>query len=191
MENTNLLFWGKSRYWWSVLLPGLLLIPCGCWLLFSPAIGYLTITTILLWMLILVGIVQIIVAFTSSRSLPSWGWWLGGGLLDIFLGFMMLGNVNLSAMILPYFFAFVFLYKGVATLLSALISKTNHKSWWLYFINGLLHFILAILFFISPFSAAIAIDLLFGIAFIYWGISLVFFSFDLKPSSTEQVTEEI
>lgn len=185
MDNINKFFWGKTKYWWTILLPGILLIPCGCWFLFAPTIGYFTITTVLLWMLILVGVVQLIITFNTSRHTPGWGWWLAGGIIDIFIGFMMLGNIGFSAMILPYFFAFVFLYKGVASLISAFVSMAHHHTWWLYLINGLLQIIIAALFFISPFSAMVAIDLLIGISFIYWGISLIFWAFDLRPTGNE------
>ena len=119
MENIEKIFWDKTPYWWIVLIPGILFIPCGCWFLFSPSVGYFTITTILLWMLILSGIAQLIIAFNTTRNAQGWGWWIAGGIIDIFVGFMMLSNIGFSAMILPYFFAFVFLYKGVSNLVSA------------------------------------------------------------------------
>ena len=31
----------------------------------------------------------------------------------------------------------------------------------------------------------VAIDLLIGISFIYWGISLIFWAFDLRPTGNE------
>ena len=185
METTDKFFWGKTRYWWIVLLSGLLLIPCGCWLLFAPEVGYYTVTTILLWLLITTGIMQLIIAFNLPQKAIGWGWWIAGGIIDIFIGFMMLGNIGLSTMILPYFFAFIFLYKGVSYLISAFSSMSHHHSWWLYLINGLLQIILSILFFLSPISAIIAIDFLMGISFIYWGISLIFFAMDLRPSNHE------
>ena len=107
MDTIDYIFWGKSKYWWIILIPGILLIPCGCWFLFSPSVGYLTITTILLWMLILIGITQLLIAFNMARHHIGWGWWLAGGILDLFIGFIMLGNIAVSALMLPYFFAFV------------------------------------------------------------------------------------
>lgn len=193
MESVNNYFWGKSKYWWTILLPGILLIPCGCWFLFSPSIGYFTITTILLWLLILTGFIQLIIAFNTSRHTAGWGWWIAGGIIDIFLGFMMLGNIGFSAMILPYFFAFIFLYKGVANVISAFVSMTHRKSWWIYLVNGLLLIVMAALFFVAPVSAMITIDFLIGIAFIYWGLYLVLFSLDLRPEASHEsalATEE-
>lgn len=183
MENIENLILSKTRYWWLLLIPGILLIPCGCWFLFSPTVGYFTITTTLLWMLIITGIVQLIIAFNIPHKSHGWGWWLAGGIIDIFIGFMMLGNISFSAMILPYFFAFIFLYKGVNNIVSAFTAMSIHYSKWLYLINGLLLLIMATLFFLSPFSAMIAIDFLIGVSFIYWGLSLIFYAFDLRPDT--------
>ncbi len=186
METIEKILWSKSRYWWIVLLPSIILIPCGCWFLFTPTIGYFTITITLLWMLILIGITQLIIAFNTSRHSHRWGWWLAGGIIDVFIGFMMLNNISFSAMILPYFFAFTFLFKGVSNIVSSFTSMSYQKSWWLYLINGLLQTILSALFFLSPFSAMIAIDFLIGVSFIYWGISLIFLSIDLRPDNSKE-----
>ena len=138
MKTLEQTLWSKSRYWWIVLLPGIILIPCGCWFLFSPTVGYFTITTTLLWILILIGITQLIIAFNTSRQSHRWGWWLAGGIIDVFIGIMMLNNISFSAMILPYFFAFTFLFKGVINVVSSFASMGYNTSWWLYLINGLL-----------------------------------------------------
>ena len=53
MEITTISFWGKSRYWWAVLLVGILLIPCGIWLVARPDIGYSVISLLLGWFLII------------------------------------------------------------------------------------------------------------------------------------------
>lgn len=186
MENSCQFFWGKNKYWWTILLPGVLLVPCGCWFLFTPSVGYFTITTTLLWMLILVGIVQLIITFNTPKHTTGRGWWLASGIMDILLGFIMLGNIGFSAMILPYFFAFVFLYKGVSYLIASFSSFNRRWAWWLYLINGLILLLFSILFFISPFTAMITIDFLIGTSLIYWGISLILFSLDLRPDEVEQ-----
>jgi uncharacterized membrane protein HdeD (DUF308 family) len=75
------------------------------------------------------------------------------------------------------------LYKGVNNIVSAFTAMSIHYSKWLYLINGLLLLIMATLFFLSPFSAMIAIDFLIGVSFIYWGLSLIFYAFDLRPDT--------
>ena len=44
MELTTFNFWGKTKYWWGIMLVGILLIPAGLWLLFQPVMGYAVIS---------------------------------------------------------------------------------------------------------------------------------------------------
>ena len=93
MEITTISFWGKSRYWWAVLLVGILLIPCGIWLVARPDIGYSVISLLLGWFLIILGILQLIIASDINRREQGWGWWLAGGILDILIGFLLVSNL--------------------------------------------------------------------------------------------------
>ena len=97
------------------------------------------------------------------------------------IGFILVGNLSFSEAVLPFFFAFIFVYKGIANLFSALNMVSTHRYWWLYLVNGLLLLILGLLFFASPFTAAFSIIFLCAAAFIYWGFSLIFFGYSLRP----------
>lgn len=190
MENLEKFFWGKTSYWWLILIAGIALIPLGCWFLMIPVNSYLTITTALLWILIITGIIQLMIALNAPRNTPGWGWWLGGGIADLFIGFVMLGNIEFSTILLPYFFAVIFLFRGISNIISAFTDITRHFTWWMYLLNGLLLLLLSACFFISPFTSFIAIDILIGIAFIYWGFSLISFSLDLRPARVCDNEEE-
>ena len=103
---TVISFWGKSRYWWALLVIGVLLIPCGVWLVASPAAGYAALSSLLGWALILLGVLELVIASDTGRHTHGWGWWIAGGILDILIGFLLVGNLVLSEIVLPYFFAF-------------------------------------------------------------------------------------
>ena len=156
MDIATMHFWGKTKYWWALIITGILMIPCGLWLWFQPALGYEVLSLL-------------------------WGWWLAGGIIDILIGFILVGNLSFSEAVLPFFFAFIFMYKGIANLFSALNMVSTHRYWWLYLVNGLLLLILGLLFFASPFTAAFSIIFLCAAAFIYWGFSLIFFGYSLRP----------
>ena len=181
MELTTFNFWGKTKYWWGIMLVGILLIPAGLWLLLQPVMGYAVISMLLGWGLILFGVVQLTVSGDIEKRGQGWGWWLAGGIIDILIGFILVGNLSFSEAVLPFFFAFIFVYKGIANLFSALNMVSTHRYWWLYLVNGLLLLILGLLFFASPFTAAFSIIFLCAAAFIYWGFSLIFFGYSLRP----------
>ena len=181
MDIATMHFWGKTKYWLALIITGILMIPCGLWLWFQPALGYEVLSLLLGWLLILFGIVQLIVSDNVKQKVRGWGWWLAGGIIDILIGFILVGNLSFSEAVLPFFFAFIFVYKGIANLFSALNMVSTHRYWWLYLVNGLLLLILGLLFFASPFTAAFSIIFLCAAAFIYWGFSLIFFGYSLRP----------
>ena len=150
-------FWGKTKYWWTLIVVGLLMIPCGLWLWTQPALGYEVLSMLLGWLLILFGIVQLIVSSNVKQKVKGWGWWLAGGIIDILIGFILVGNLSFSETILPFFFAFIFLYKGISNLTSAFYLFSTHKYWWVYLINAVLLLVLGFLFLAMPFMATFSI----------------------------------
>ena len=181
MDITTFNFWGKTKYWWVIMLAGIILIPCGLWLLFQPVIGYAVISLLFGWGLILTGVMQLVVAGNVEKRVHGWGWWLAGGIIDIFIGFVLISNHAHTEVTLPFFFAFIFLFKGISNIVSSFTMTSTYKYWWLYLVNGIFMLIISFLFFFSPFSASYTILFLCSFVFIYWGISLIVFSNDLKP----------
>ena len=184
MELTTFNFWGKTKYWWRIMLVGILLIPAGLWLLLQPVMGYAVISMLLGWGLILFGVVQLTVSGDIEKRGQGWGWWLAGGIFDIFIGFLLISNLALSELTLPYFFAFIFLFKGLSNIISAFSMTSAYKYWWLYLINGIIMLLISFLFFFTPFTAAYSIVFLCSFVFVYWGVALIIFSYDVKPDKT-------
>jgi uncharacterized membrane protein HdeD (DUF308 family) len=73
---------------WS-LLTALLAIALGVILLLRPIAGVLTLTLALVVFFILEGISAILLAIEHRRHLPSWGWVLFSGLVDLLLAFLI------------------------------------------------------------------------------------------------------
>ncbi len=174
-------FFGKTKYWWLILIAGICIAIVGIWLLFFPIEGYIIIAQAFGWCLLLSGIFQIVIAASIEKKFHGWGWWLAGGIIDIIIGLILVVNLGLSMEVLPYFFAFIFLFKGIENIVASFVSISVNKFWWLYLINGVLMVILSWIFFSSVNNPTFIIDFLVSIILIYWGISMLFLSFDLKP----------
>ena len=116
MELTTFNFWGKTKYWWGIMLVGILLIPAGLWLLLQPVMGYAVISMLLGWGLILFGVVQLTVSGDIEKRGQGWGWWLAGGIFDIFIGFLLISNLALSELTLPIFSLLYFCLRDLAIL---------------------------------------------------------------------------
>lgn len=182
MDISVMNFWGQTKFWWLLMILGVLMIPLGLWIVFSPVIGYETVSMLFGWSLILFGVVQLLVSSDKKNHPHNWGWWLAGGIFDIFIGFVLVGNLVLSELILPFFFAFIFLYKGISNIVSSITMRKINRYWWLYMFNGILMIIISFMFFYAPYMSTYAILFLCAFTFIYWGMSVIAFSFDLKPN---------
>ncbi|MEG0947794.1 MAG: DUF308 domain-containing protein [Bacteroidales bacterium] len=174
-------FFGKTTYWWGILLLGILITLVGIWMMFYPIQGYIFIARVFGWALLISGVFEIVISTTLEKKLPGWGWWLAGGIIDIIIGVILIANIALTEMVLPYFFAFIFLFKGIQNIIASFIIISSHKYWWLYLINGVLMLIISWMFFSSANTPAFITDFLVSVFFIYWGVMLTVFSFDLKP----------
>ena len=182
MKTSHLNFWGKSNYWWIMLIVGILMVLCGFAYWFWPVAGFAIASQIFGWMLVLAGIVQLCVA--AGPDHPSgWGWWLTGGVIDMFIGFMLVRSIVLSEAVFPYFIAIIFLYWGLSAIISAVSQRERHY-WWLYLINGILMMVIGFFFVEAGWvQDMLMTSFLTSLAFIYWGFSVAMLSYDMRPAN--------
>jgi len=177
-------FYGQSRWWWLILAVGTLMVLGGLAYWVWPAAGYAVASQIFGWLLVLAGVVQVCVS-SSYRRPSGWGWWLAGGVVDMFIGFMMVRSVVLSEAVFPYFMAFFFFYWGVESLVSA--CGRRRRYWALGIINGVLECIIGYFFLESTFtSVELMTSLLVSIAFIYWGFTVAVMGYEMKPAVDDE-----
>lgn len=181
MKALNVTNYGTTRAWWAVLLVGILMVLGGFAYWFWPEAGYAIASQIFGWLLILAGAVQLSVS-ASGRARRGWGWWLAGGIIDIFIGFVLVRNVFLSEMVFPYFLAFLFLFWGVEALVDACGSGAR-KYRWLGIVNGILLCLIGFFFMEAGWvSNMFMVSFLVSIAFIYWGFTIAIAAYELRPA---------
>ena len=184
MNTQTYSFIGQSRAWWAVLIVGILMVIAGFAYWFFPAIGYAVASVLFGWMLIAIGIVQLCVSAGANRP-RGWGWWLAGGVIDMFVGFMLVRSITLAEAVFPYFLAFVFIFWGVSALVGSVYSR-RRKYWWLQLINGILLLVIGFFFLeAGDLQNMVNVSFLTSLAFIYWGFTLAMGSYDMKPVSTK------
>lgn len=186
MKTTNLGIIGATRWWWAILLVGILLVLGGFTYWFWPAAGFAIASQIFGWLLILAGIVQLCVAAGPNHA-KAWGWWLVGGVLDIFIGFMLVRNILLSEEVFPYFLAFIFIFWGIEAFFRA---GNGGKLWWLRLINGILLCLIGYFFLEAGWVSNMwMVSFLTSIAFIYWGLTLAVAAYEFRPAAGQEVEE--
>ncbi len=175
-------YWGQSKWWWVVLLVGIMTILSGFAYWLWPAIGFAISSQIFGWILVLGGIVQLCVSSGSDRP-QGWGWWLVGGVIDLFIGFMLVRSVILSELVFPYFIAIVFLFWGLGAIFSS-VGQRARRYWWLYLINGILLMVIGYFFLEAGYiQNMLMTSMLTSLAFIYWGFCICLLSYDIRPAS--------
>lgn len=180
MKALQMNYWGQSKYWWLVLIVGILMVIGGFAYWFWPAAGYAIASQIFGWLLILGGIVQLCVSAGANRP-RGWGWWLAGGVIDMFIGFLLVRSVILSEIVFPYFLAFIFLFWGFEALVGS-VSSRERRYWWLYLINGILLILIGFFFLEAGWPQDMyMVSFLTALAFIYWGFSIAMGSYDMRP----------
>lgn len=180
MKTVNTTFWGQSKYWWLMLIIGILLVIGGFCYWFWPSAGYAVASQIFGWMLILAGVVQVIASAAENRP-RGWGWWLAGGVIDIFIGFMLVRSVILSEMVYPYFLAIIFIFWGISSI-TASVGSRERKYWWLYLIDGILLLMIGFFFLEAGYlQDMMMVSFLSALAFIYWGFTIAMTAYDMKP----------
>lgn len=185
MKALNLRF-QSTRHWWVVLLVGIIMVICGFAYWFWPVAGYAVASQIFGWLLILAGMVQLIVAASNNHP-KYWGWWIAGGMIDMFIGFMMVRSIVLSEVMFPYFLALIFVFWGVSAVCNS-VANRQRRYWWLYLINGILLTLIGFFFVEAGWTQDMMMtSFITSLAFIYWGFSLAMVSYDLRP--TEQIEE--
>jgi uncharacterized membrane protein HdeD (DUF308 family) len=167
----------RSKNWWLITLKGLIFIFLGIYILKFPVSGMLGLIVYGGVLLLLSGIIIISFAISTRKINPNWTWQLSEGILDILLALILLSNIGLTAITLPYVFAFFGILTGIFWIMESLYFKRNRYRYWpVALIAGIFSILIGTLIFYRPMLAALTILAFIGIMFVVQGIFLVFFS---------------
>jgi uncharacterized membrane protein HdeD (DUF308 family) len=120
----------KCKGWkstlWHVLI-ALLYVAGGILIVFDPVLASATLTLILAWILIAVGIMRGIMAF-QLRSTKGWGWPLLSGIVSIVLGGMIIAQWPVSGFwVIGLFVAIELIFNGWSYVFVALAARKAGK----------------------------------------------------------------
>ncbi len=173
----------RSKNWWLIALKGIIFIFLGIYIFKFPVSGMLGLIVYGGISLFISGLILAAFAISSRKTHVDWGWQLGEGFLDIIISIILLSNVGLTAITLPFIFAFYGILTGIFWVIQALFFKRNgYRFWTTALIAGLFSFLIGILIFYRPVIAAITVVGIIGIMFMVHGFFLLLFSFEISSS---------
>lgn len=168
-----------SKYWWLMLIIGIFSVICGIWVFRNPVESYFALAIYFSIMFMMYGIGEIVNAF--ARTYHNWGWGLAVGILDLVIGFILLGNLAWTADILPFLVGIILMFVGVGFIAqSAQMQSLRIPRWGWLLTGGILTLLFAFLIIFHPLFGVFNIIVWTGLAFIFGGISAIFYSFALK-----------
>lgn len=168
----------RSKNWWLITLRGLIFFFIGIYIIRFPISGMLGLVVYGSILLFISGLVISIFAITTRKANRNWIWQLLEGLLDIIIAIILLSNIGLTAITLPYVFAFFGVLTGIFWIMESLFLKRNsYRYWAVALVAGLFSILIGILIFYRPMLAALTIVTIIGIMFIVQGLFLMLFSF--------------
>ncbi len=173
-------FKGLTRYWWITLILGIAICIAGILVFSFPGESYLGLSALFAVLMLASGIVQLIMAFTE-KYMTGRSWTAMLGCLEVILGVMLIARPGISALMLPIILGMWLLSRGIGLIGTA--SEMNRfkipgMGWTI--VLGILLTICALMILFRPiFFGMPAVISWVGITFLFAGIILTLFAFQL------------
>jgi uncharacterized membrane protein HdeD (DUF308 family) len=169
-----------SRFWWMLLLRGIVSILFGCFALANPGMTLAYLVLFFGAYVIVQGVFNVIQAFSSWADQEN-GWpMLLLGLLSIVVGVLTLRSPGITALVLLFYLAIFALLTGVLEMVLAIrLRKEIQGEFWL-FLAGLLSVLFGVLLIARPGAGALGVILYIGIWAIVIGVFTVILAFRVR-----------
>lgn len=181
------------KNWWVYLILGILYIAGGILLACYPGATYIALTVFISVWILISGLFSVIFA-VSNRALSGWGWYLAGGILELFLGLLLVCYPQIMAAVLPFVVGFWLMFRGISIIATSMdLSTWKIPNWGWVLAFGILVVILSFLAIIFPVATGAGISFFVAASVIALGIGTLLFAFKLKSikSDVDGVVERI
>ena len=169
----------KGAWGWLIAI-GIISLIGGFLCFANPFAATLTVDYIAGFMFMLVGISQIVQAFSHRDS--GFLWTLGVGILGVIVGVMLVGNPMAGIVSLTVLVGVLLVFLGGAKIAYS-ISMRPASGWVWVLVSGIFSIILAVLIFSNfPWAAAAVLGLFLGVELTFNGIALILTGFALRNS---------
>lgn len=169
------------KYWWMVLLKGIILIVLAFFVFRHPADALVGLAIYLGIGLLFVGFLLIAFSLSVRKEDDNWGWRLAEGIIDVIFAAVLLANPEVTAAVFPFVVGFWLMVYGVMLFSGSFaLKKDGDSNWWLSLLIGILTVLFGYFITANMLAGAIAITTWMGLGFLLVGILNVSASLKLR-----------
>ncbi|MGB5242397.1 MAG: HdeD family acid-resistance protein [Lutimonas sp.] len=182
------------KNWWIFLVIGILMIIGAIWMFKTPVESFVGLTVFFSMLIFISGILTIIYAIGHRDEIENWGLYLGGGILDIIVGFILLKYPGVTMVLFSLFVGFWLLFRGIFMISGSFkMKKEGFNNWGWILVFGILTTIFAFFAIINPIVGASYLVFTLAFAFLLLGIGNIFISLQLRKVKHRvgEVKEEV
>jgi uncharacterized membrane protein HdeD (DUF308 family) len=163
-----------ARYWWAVVLRGVIAVLFGLLALIWPGITVIALVTLFGAYAVVDGVLALGQAIMGGRPAgQSRGWLAVEGVAGIVLGVLTFVWPGVTTLVLLWLIAVWAIITGVVEIAAAIwLRREITNEWWLA-LGGVLSIVFGVLLAVWPASGAIALITLIGIYAIIFGVVLI------------------
>ena len=169
-----------AKYWWLLVLRGLLAILFGLTAFLWPGLTLLVLVIMFGIYAVADGVVAIITGLTRARNTSRWWVFLLEGLVDIAAGVVALIWPGLATAVLLGVIAGWAIITGVFEIAAAIRLRREINNEWLLMLGGLLSIVFGILLVLRPGAAGLALMWMMGAYAVVFGVVLIALGFRLR-----------
>lgn len=175
-----------ARYWWVILLRGILAIGFGVVALIWPGITIFALVILFGAYVLFDGVLDVVMAIggkgpdEARLAGGERAWMAVMGVIGVAAGIIAFVWPGITAVALLWVIAFWAILSGILEIVTAWRLRAELTNEWLWVLAGLLSIALGVLLIAQPATGAVALVIWIGIFAIAWGIALAILSFRVK-----------
>src|SRR3982075_1638044 len=170
-----------QHLWKSALLSGILAVILGILALTWPGITIVVAAIFFGAYLLVTGFAQVLFAFSLHVSAGGRGLLVISGAAALILAVLCFRSLAQSILLLAIWIGVGFIFRGVATAVSAISDPTLPGRWWEIFIGGI-SLLAGVIMLASPFQSIATLTVVVGIWLIVIGVFEVVSSFGIRKA---------
>ena len=169
-----------SRYWWVLLVRGVLAVLFGALAYAWPGLTLAVLIYLFAIYAFVDGVFNVVHAISGAKENANWFLLLFGGLIGIAIGVLTWRVPGVTAVVLLIFIAILAIVIGVKMILLAVRLRKEIKGEWLLILNGIISAALGIFMIARPAAGALVVLYLVAAWAIIMGGLLIGLSFRVR-----------